>query len=192
MTSRILCCMTALLFAGALAGCGGGDEDEAAGPAASSAVPFDRAFIDAMVPHHESAIEMAKTAKAEGLSQPPLLQIADDIIRTQQTEIDQMKEWRQDWFGSSEIDPEGAKPLGLDEAAMGMQHAADDLVGAADIDQAFAATMIDHHKGAVEMAKLALDEGQHTEIRDLGERIIAAQEREIEIMQPHAAGEHHG
>jgi uncharacterized protein (DUF305 family) len=193
MTNKILICLAALLLASLLAGCGGDDEDESSGAAASSsAVPFDRAFIDAMVAHHESAIEMAEAAKAEGLGQADLVKIAGDIIRTQQAEIGQMKGWRQEWFGSSEIDPEGAEALPLSEAEMGMQHMADDLVGAEDVDQAFASMMIDHHEGAVRMAELAVEQGRHAEIRDLAKRIIAAQEREIEIMQPHAEGEHHG
>jgi uncharacterized protein (DUF305 family) len=192
MKNKILVCTAALLIAAGTAGCGGDDADEAAEPAAASAaVPFDRAFIDGMVPHHESAIEMANTAKAQGLSQPDLVQIADDIVRTQQAEIDQMKEWRQEWFGSSEIDSQGAESLGLTESEMGMQHAAGDLDDAEDIDQAFASMMIDHHEGAVRMSELALEKGQHGELRDLAERIIAAQEREIEIMQQHAGEMHH-
>jgi uncharacterized protein (DUF305 family) len=193
MTNQIRTFVAVLLFAGLFAGCGGDDSDEVAGQAESAAaVPFDRAFIDAMVPHHRSAIEMARTAKAEGLDQADLTQIADDIIRTQQAEIDQMTDWRRDWFGSGEIDPEGAESLGLAETEMGMQHAADDLVGAEDVDRAFASMMIDHHEGAVRMAELALDKGQHREIRDLAARIISAQEREIEIMEQHTSGEHHG
>lgn len=78
-----------LLAAAALvvAGCGGDDDSEGAGAdqptVASGEVPFDRAFIDAMVPHHEAAIEMAKEAKKAGLSEPELIKIADDIIATQ-------------------------------------------------------------------------------------------------------------
>ena len=84
----LLASVAGLAFA---TGCGGEDADENATPAAtSSSVPFDRAFIDAMVPHHESAIEMAETAKAAGLSQPELVTVADDIIDSQQAEIDQM------------------------------------------------------------------------------------------------------
>jgi Domain of unknown function (DUF305) len=45
----------------ALAGCGGGDAGTEGVPQGEA---FDRAFIDAMVPHHESAIEMAAMAGA--------------------------------------------------------------------------------------------------------------------------------
>ena len=178
----------------AVAGCGG-DDGSSAPPAqtsAAGAVPFDRAFIDGMVPHHEGAIEMAEAAKAAALSEPELVEIADAIIATQQQEIDQMKAWRADWFGSSVIDPQGAETLGLSETEMGMQHDASALADAEDVDATFAAMMIDHHNGAIAMARLAQEKGQHEEIRDLAGAIVAAQEREVAVMKRHAAGEHDG
>lgn len=67
--------LAVLLAAVALvaAGCGGDEDAEQAGgdqTVASGQVPFDQAFIDAMVPHHREAIEMAKAAKARGLTEP--------------------------------------------------------------------------------------------------------------------------
>jgi len=66
-----------------ISACGGGDSSSDAG-ATPSGDAFDRAFIDAMVPHHQSAIEMATAAKEAGLSQPDLVKVADDILATQQ------------------------------------------------------------------------------------------------------------
>jgi uncharacterized protein (DUF305 family) len=175
------------------AGCGGSENgDEAASPPLPSAagVPFDRAFIDGMVPHHEGAIEMAREAKAAGLSEPDLVEIADAIIATQQTEIDQMRQWRADWFGSSEIDPNGAETLGLSMDEMGMRHDAADLADADDVDATFATMMIDHHNGAIAMAELARTNGQHAEVRKLADAIIKAQEREVAIMREHASAHH--
>jgi len=172
----------------AAAGCGGGD-DEGGG---EQAVPFDQAFIDGMVPHHQEAIAQAKAARAAGLSQPELVQIADAIIATQQEEIDRMVEWRKAWYGSGEIDPNGAAALGLSDLQMGMQHDAVDLSAAEDVDQAFAAMMIDHHQGAITMASLALDRAEHGEIKELAQAVIDAQEAEIDVMEAHAMGMNHG
>jgi len=170
-----------------LAACGGSDDD-----AGTSGTPtgtaFDRSFIDAMVPHHESAIEMARAAKEAGLSQPELLEVANDILATQEDEIDQMKEWRSEWFGSSAIDPNGASALGLSEADMGMQHGADALLDSSDVNTDFAQMMITHHQGAIQMARLVSDRADHGELKDLAEAIISAQEREIDVMRPHASG----
>lgn len=174
-----------------VAACGGAgsDSDTSATPTGAA---FDQAFIDAMVPHHEAAIEMARAAKEAGLSQPDLVKVADDILANQQQEIDQMKAWRDEWFGSSEIDPNGAARLGLSESGMGMQHDADALLDSGDVNTDFAQMMVTHHQGAIEMAKLAADKAEHDELKDLAEAIISAQEREIEIMSPHASGMNHG
>jgi uncharacterized protein (DUF305 family) len=174
----------------ALAACGGEDGGETETPAGAAAVPFDRAFIDAVVPHHESAIEMAKAAKDAGLSQPELIEIANNIIVTQQLEINQMLDWREEWYGSREIDPAGAKALGLSEAEMGMEHTADDVRAADDIDQAFAEMMMGHHEGAITIAELALERAQHEEIKQLAQEMIDAQSRENRILAKHAEAEH--
>ena len=170
-----------------LSGCGGGDSSSDA-DATPSGAAFDKAFIDAMVPHHESAIAMATAAKEAGLSQPDLVKVADDILATQQIEINQMKDWRGEWFGSSTIDPKGAAALGLSESRMGMQHDVDALENSTNIDTDFAQMMITHHQGAITMAKLAADNAEHDELKDLAEQIISAQEREIDVMSPHASG----
>ena len=70
-----------------------------------------------------------------------------------------------------------------------MAHAGE-LSEADDVDAAFAAMMIAHHEGAIRMAKLAEERAGHDEIKQLARNIIAAQQREIEVMEEHA--DHHG
>lgn len=53
--------------------------------------------------------------------------------------------------------------------------------GNADVD--FLATMIPHHAGAVEMARLVLIHGKDPLVRRLAEEIIAGQQAEIAAMQ---------
>jgi uncharacterized protein (DUF305 family) len=59
--------------------------------------PFDRAFIDNMIPHHQSAIEMAKVAY-EKSKVPEIKELAENIVSAQQEEIEQMKRWREQWY----------------------------------------------------------------------------------------------
>ncbi len=59
--------------------------------------PFDRAFIDNMIPHHESAIVMAEVALEES-DNPEIRRIAEDIVSAQEREIEQMRQWRQEWY----------------------------------------------------------------------------------------------
>jgi uncharacterized protein (DUF305 family) len=168
--------------------CGG---DDGAEPTASGAVPFDLAFIDAMVPHHREAIEMAEAARSQGLREGDLEQIASNVIATQQREIDLLLEWREEWFGSRTLGPVLPEVLGVDDSELGMGHGSvEDLLDAHDVDATFAAMMIPHHEGAVAMAEEAEDRAEHEEIRDLAARIIEAQEAEIAMMEDHAAGQH--
>lgn len=63
----------------------------------ASSDPFDRAFIDSMIPHHASAIESASVAYKES-ENPEIRETARDIINGQAQEIGQMNQWRQEWY----------------------------------------------------------------------------------------------
>ena len=49
-------------------------------------------------------------------------------------------------------------------------------------DRAFAAEMIPHHEGAIEMAQLARQRAEHPEIRRLARNVITAQREEIAVL----------
>jgi uncharacterized protein (DUF305 family) len=50
-----------------------------------------------MVPHHQSAIEMAQVALEES-ENPKIMELAGNIVSAQQREIEQMLQWRQAWY----------------------------------------------------------------------------------------------
>lgn len=52
-----------------------------------------------------------------------------------------------------------------------------------DFDKAFIADMIVHHQGAIDMAKLASNNAKHNEVKSLANDILAAQSKEIDMMQ---------
>ena len=57
--------------------------------------PFDEAFIDAMIPHHQSAIYMAEVANRES-ENSRIKELAGNIVSAQKREIEQMKQWRRE------------------------------------------------------------------------------------------------
>ena len=59
--------------------------------------PFDEAFIDAMIPHHQSAIGMAGVAN-EKSKNPRIKELAQNITSAQKREIEQMRGWRREWY----------------------------------------------------------------------------------------------
>ncbi len=52
-----------------------------------------------------------------------------------------------------------------------------------NFDKTFISEMIDHHQGAIDMAKLAQQNASHQEIKDLADDIINAQTNEINMMR---------
>ena len=52
---------------------------------------YDLRFIDAMTPHHQGAVEMAKEAQQKS-QRPEIKKLADNIIKAQDKEIAQLKQ----------------------------------------------------------------------------------------------------
>ena len=59
--------------------------------------PFDRAFIDAMIAHHNDAIVVARAAESRA-EHAEIKELARAIVRDQEREVAQLRQWRQAWF----------------------------------------------------------------------------------------------
>lgn len=57
---------------------------------------FDKEFLQEMIPHHQMAVMMASMLK-NGTNRSEMKQLADNIISTQTSEIDQMRSWLRRW-----------------------------------------------------------------------------------------------
>lgn len=66
--------------------------------------PFDQRFIEAMISHHQGAIDMAKMAQ-QMAEHEEIKTLADAIITAQQAEIEQMQSWLKEWYGVSAASP---------------------------------------------------------------------------------------
>lgn len=166
------------LLALGLSACGGTSEPADTALSSSAAGnEIDRAFVAGMVPHHESAIEMAEIAKEMGESEF-VASLADDIISSQSEEIDTLSKVE------GELEAAGVEPgdLGVPEHMMGMDGDIAALESADPFDEVFIDMMVPHHQGAIVMARVELERGQNAELQELAEAIIEAQSREIEEM----------
>ena len=139
----------------------------------------DERFIDAMVPHHEGAVEMARVA-LKNAEHPEIKQLAENIITTQQAEIQDLKFIKQQEFGTSRVPMDMSMGQMKD---MGMMMNPGDLAKKDPFDKAFIDSMILHHQSAIEMAQVARDKSKNSRIEKLATNIVEAQKREISQMK---------
>jgi uncharacterized protein (DUF305 family) len=141
--------------------------------------PLDpRTFLDAMIPHHRMAVEMARIAMRR-TDDAAVRDVAVDVIANQRWEIRMMERWRRDWFGATAPAPE------LDAAHLahlGMDHDMDAVARARPFPPAFYRAMIPHHRGAIVMARRLLAGDPRPELATLARSIATGQEIEIDRM----------
>ncbi|GAA4040235.1 DUF305 domain-containing protein [Streptomyces shaanxiensis] len=176
-----------------LAACGGdGDDmsgmDHGSGNSSASATAeagstsfndADVTFAQMMIPHHEQALEMAQLADGRA-SDAEVKDIAGKIEKAQDPEIKTMKGWLESW----------KKPTAV-EAMPGMDHGSGDgmmsdadmehLKGmkGAEFDKMFAEMMIDHHDGAIAMAKDEQKNGENADAVQMAGDIVEGQSAEV-------------
>lgn len=136
----------------------------------SMTISSDKDFINQMVPHHQEAIETSEIIIAK-TSNPELKKFAENVIKAQNLEVNQMNQWSVDWFGSSV------------EKVMYMAMMPDltKLEGDA-LDRAYIAGMIGHHEGAIKMAQEILPITTRPELKTLAENIINSQTEEVKTL----------
>lgn len=168
---RVITVAAVAIVAIVLSACGGGDDtdQQATGNQA------DAMFVNAMIPHHQGAIDMAKIAKSKS-NRDEVLSLADAIITTQAAEIKTLEELQSTLPKTNEsmMDSSMMQQMDSDVAS---------LEDAEDFDKAFIAAMIPHHQSAVKMAEMVTENGTNPEVAKLAQAVITAQTDEIEMMQ---------
>lgn len=64
-----------------------------------NAKPFDKEFIEQMIPHHQMAVMMAQML-SNSTNRVEMKKIAEDIISAQTKEINKMRKWYSAWYGN--------------------------------------------------------------------------------------------
>ncbi len=157
-------------------------------PAASA--ELDQLYIDMMVPHHASIVALAQAALPR-LTDERLRTLAEAIIAAQMAEIEELRGYREEFYGSAEAMPMGERAMmhlmpqmtmPMDEMMAQMDGATQVAIfcAAADADLAFIDLTIPHHLSAIEASETALQQAVHDEIRTFAGRVIEAQRREID------------
>ncbi len=85
----------------------------------NTATPFDRAFVDMMIPHHQGAIRMARVELANGKN-GQLRTLATSIVAAQSREISAMNDFRTRTYGAPS--PAGGVPKVGASGMPGMNH----------------------------------------------------------------------
>lgn len=186
-----------------LTGCSGDEDgggDEAGGADHNSA---DVAFASDMIQHHAQALAMVDLTVERQLD-PEVQALAEAIRAAQGPEIETMSDWLTEWGepvpatvrdhvnaeddehgGGHDTGDDSGDDTGMDMPGMMSDEQMDELEAAPDgeFQGLFLEMMIEHHEGAIEMARAEQEDGRYPPAVALAEQIGAAQEAEIATMQ---------
>ena len=188
--------LTVALGAG-LTACGDDASDAAGTPEVSTTKHNDAdvSFASDMITHHAQALSMVDLTLDRDID-PEVQMLAEDVRDAQGPEIETMADWLTTW---GEEVPETMRDHvnsghdmsdNLDEMdhgdMPGMMTAEDmdalENVSDAEFQGMWLAMMVEHHKGAVEMAETEQEDGQFKDAVDLAGQIVDAQKQEIDTM----------
>ena len=154
------------------------------GPAGQS---YDLRFLDAMVEHHRGALRMSEFVFDIGV--PGVGSLAKQIWWDQAQEIKAMGQWRKAWYPEAPVYPVAYLPGGdPNSIAALIRMSPDQIDGMRMMDSLptqsnrvtwFLEGMLQHHGGALIMARDALAKSTNPTILRLARNIIFAQRQEI-------------
>ncbi|MEU9154943.1 DUF305 domain-containing protein [Streptomyces sp. NPDC048417] len=144
----------------------------------------DMAFAQGMIPHHQQALEMAKLA-ADRASSAKVKDLASRIEKAQDPEIQTMNGWLKSWgkdMSSSMPGMDHSSDSGMPGMTNGKDMGHLEKMSGTGFDTMFLTMMIDHHKGAVDMATTEKNKGEYGPATSMAGDIVKAQTAEITEM----------
>jgi uncharacterized protein (DUF305 family) len=183
---RTVLAATASVAALTLAACGNdGDSKASSGSGSSGHNAADVSFSKDMIQHHRQAVEMAGLA-ADHASSAQVKSLATKIEGAQAPEIKTMSGWLTSWGEQVPQDMSGMDHDMSSSSTPGMMSDADmgklEKASGADFDTMFLNMMVEHHEGAVDMARTEKADGKYDPATKLAADVITAQSAEIKQM----------
>jgi uncharacterized protein (DUF305 family) len=145
----------------------------------------DVSFARGMVMHHMQAITMSDLFLAKDGVDERVTVLAERIKTAQTPEIDDLNGWLKGWgeptvsMGSMDSHDMGSMSGAMSEEDMNALEAATGN----EANTLFLTQMIEHHKGAVEMAQEEIDSGSNPAVIEFAEEIASDQNAEITEME---------
>ncbi|MCX4911125.1 DUF305 domain-containing protein [Streptomyces sp. NBC_00878] len=202
LVRRTALAVTAGVAALVLAACGGsGDghdmgsmesDSSPTGSASAKAGDYNDADVDfskEMIQHHRQAVDMAELAAGRASSQE-VKDLAAKIKGAQDPEIRTMSGWLTSWGEEVPKKMSAEMSGGMDHdmsAAMPGMMSGQDLdklekASGTEFDKTFLTMMVEHHEGAIEMAKTEKTDGKYGSATKLADDVVTAQTAEIKQM----------
>ncbi|AGL16820.1 DUF305 domain-containing protein [Actinoplanes sp. N902-109] len=142
----------------------------------------DLMFAQMMIAHHEQAVRMSQAVLGKTGVPERTTDIARFIVRDQQREIDAMTDWLAAWgqAPTGGHDHMGPGPGMLTEAQL---HRLDTATGP-QATTMYLSDMIEHHRGAIAMARRLLDgTGRNVFTHGVAKHVINEQTAEVDAMR---------
>lgn len=161
-----------------------GQTPSAPAPAAAEHNSADAMFAQMMIPHHEQAVEMSEMLLAKDGIDPAVTDLAQDIKAAQGPEIKTMTGWLSAWGEPAAMSGDHGMEGMMSKDDMAALEAAQ----GPEATRLFLAQMIEHHQGAVKMARDEAANGSNPDAVAQAEKMARDQSGEIDKMKDLLAG----
>jgi len=135
-------------------------------------------WVRKMIPHHQGALDMSEVVLREGRD-PDIRRMAQKTIEMQTQDIAELRRW----LGDRASGAAGLPPQGPFEPVEARMKEAMMSASSADPDHAWARKMIAHHRGALDMSAIVLNDTQDAEIRRMAQKTVEMQTRDIRELE---------